>query len=61
MEANTQRMRLIVNGAVNIYEGPGLEIVQILKQQQRDDLVSVLDNIAAALYWLQEELPALQS
>ena len=49
-------MRLAVNGAVSIYEGQGLEIVQILKEQGRDDLVIVLDAITTAMYWVQEEL-----
>ena len=49
-------MRLAVNGAVSIYEGQGLEIVQILKEQGRDDLVTVLDAITTAMYWVQEEL-----
>ena len=49
-------MRLAVNGAVSIYEGQGLEIVQILKEQGRDDLMTVLDAITTAMYWVQEEL-----
>ena len=56
MNIHVQKMRLAVNGAVSIYEGQGLEIVQILKAQGRDDLVAVLDAIATAMYWVQEEL-----
>ena len=56
MNIHIQKMRLAVNGAVSIYEGQGLEIVQILKAQGRDDLVAVLDAIATAMYWVQEEL-----
>ena len=56
MKIHIQKMRLAVNGAVSIYEGQGLEIVQILKAQGRDDLVAVLDAIATAMYWVQEEL-----
>ena len=56
MSIHIQKMRLAVNGAVSIYEGQGLEIVQILKEQGRDDLVIVLDAITTAMYWVQEEL-----
>ena len=56
MNIHIQKMRLAVNGAVSIYEGQGLEIVQILKAQGRDDLVAVLDAITTAMYWVQEEL-----
>ena len=56
MNHQIQKMRLIVNGAVCLYEGQGLEIYQILKAQNRDDLLTVLDALATALYWMQEEL-----
>jgi len=56
LSIHIQKMRLAVNGAVSIYEGQGLEIVQILKEQGRDDLVTVLDAITTAMYWVQEEL-----
>ena len=56
MNIHIQKMRLAVNGAVSIYEGQGLEIVQILKAQGRNDLVAVLDAIMTAMYWVQEEL-----
>ena len=56
MDAQIQKMRLIVNGAVSIYEGQGLEIISLLKEQNRDDLLDVMDALATAMYWLQEEL-----
>ncbi len=56
MDAQIQKLRLIVNGAVRLYEGQGLEIPAVLAAQNRDDLVNVLDAIIAALYWMQEEL-----
>ena len=49
-------MRLIVNGAVSLYEGQGTEIVSILTAQERNDLLTVLDALTTALYWLQDEL-----
>ena len=56
MDIQIQKMRLIVNGAVCLYEGRGLEIAQVLKAQHRDDLLDVLDALTTAMYWLQEEL-----
>ena len=56
MDAQIQKLRLIVNGAVCLYEGQGLEIPELLKAKHRDDLLTVLDAIIAALYWMQEEL-----
>lgn len=56
MEPNIQKLRLIVNGAVNLYEGQGLEIPGLLKAQGREDLLTVLDAVTTALYWMQAEL-----
>ena len=56
MESKIQRMRLIVNGAVSLYEGEGLEIVQVLKELNRDDLLTVMDSLMTAMYWLQDIL-----
>lgn len=56
MDAQIQKLRLIVNGAVRLYEGQGLEIPAVLAAQNRDDLVNVLDAIVAALYWVQDIL-----
>ena len=56
LEKRIQKMRLIVNGAISLYEGQGLEISALLKAQSRNDLMDVLDNVVGALYWLQEEL-----
>ena len=56
MELNIQKLRLIVNGAVNLYEGQGLEIPGLLKAQGREDLLTVLDAVTTALYWMQAEL-----
>ena len=56
MDAQIQKLRLIVNGAVSLYEGQGLEIPELLKARHRDDLLTVLDAIVSALYWMQEEL-----
>lgn len=51
-----QKMRLIVNGAVSIFEGEGLEIPAILKEKEQNKLREAYDAIGAALYWLKNEL-----
>ena len=51
-----QKLRLIVNGAISIFEGEGLEIPTILKAQERNDLCEAYDILGAALYWLKNEL-----
>ena len=58
MGERTQKMRLIVNGAVSLYEGQGLELAALLKDQGRNDLLTTLDAITTTLYWLQAELNA---
>ena len=58
MDERTQKMRLIVNGAVSLYEGQGLEIAALLNEQGRNDLLTTLDAITTALYWLQVKLNA---
>lgn len=55
-EQSKQKMRLVVNGAVSIYEEEGLEIPDILKAHERTDLCEAYDAIGTALYWIKEEL-----
>lgn len=55
-EQSKQKMRLVVNGAVSIYEEEGLEIPGILKEHERTDLREAYDAIGTALYWLKREL-----
>jgi len=55
-EQNEQKMRIIVEGAVSIYEGECLEIPSILKKQERPELFEAYDAIGTALYWLRAEL-----
>ena len=55
-ERNKQKVRLIVNGAVSIYEGECLEVPALLKAQERSDLCEASDAIGVALSWIKEEL-----
>ena len=48
-------MRLVLNGAISIYEAEGLEIAAILHQQGNKELLRALDAVAAALYFSKEE------
>jgi hypothetical protein len=56
LDTQTQKMRLIVNGAISLYEGEGMEIPAFLKAQNRIDLLNVLDVVVAALYWLRDDM-----
>lgn len=56
MDERIQKMRLIVYGAMALYEGQGLDMARTLANQNRADLVTVLDAMTTALYWLQEVL-----
>lgn len=56
MGIDVQKMRLVIWGAIYLYEGQGLEIPGILEALNRDDLLIVLDALILALYWMQKEL-----
>lgn len=58
MDERTQKMRLIISGAISFFENEGLELPMLLQEQDRADLFLVLDTIMTALYWLQHELAA---
>lgn len=49
-------LRLILNGAITIYEADVVKITKMLHQQDRKDLFRALDTIAAALYLSKEEV-----
>ena len=49
-------LRLILNGAITIYEADGMEIAKMLHQQNNKELFRALDTIAAALYLSKEEV-----
>lgn len=51
-----QKMRLILNGAVSLYEGECLEIPSVLMEQKRQDLAEAYDAIGTALYWMKQEI-----
>lgn len=56
MEIDVQKMRLVIWGAICLYEGQGLEIPGILEAHNRKDLLIVLDALILVLHWIQEEL-----
>ena len=49
-----QKLRLIINGAISLYEGECLEIPALLSKQERPDLSEAYDAIGAALYWMKQ-------
>ena len=55
-EQKEQKLRLIVNGALSLYENECLDILAILIEQERPDLCEAYDAIGTALYWIKREL-----
>ena len=47
-----KRMSAMISGAIAFYEIEGDEIIQGLRQQQKDGLVTGMETMGAALYWL---------
>ena len=56
MDARMQRLRLMICGAVSLYESRGLDIPPLLIENGRPDLADALDAVMTALYWAQAEL-----
>ena len=55
-EQTAQKIRLIINGAINCYEGECIDIPAILKAENRPDICDAYDAIGTALYWIKEEM-----
>lgn len=55
-EQTAQKIRLIINGAINCYEGDCIDIPAILKAENRPDIRDAYDAIGTALYWIKEEM-----
>ena len=49
-------LRLILHGAITIYEADVMEITKMLHQQDRKDLCRAMDTVAAALYLSKDEV-----
>jgi len=60
LDVQIQKLRLVVNGAITVYEGQGLDIPRLLMEQNRTDLLVVMDALVTALYWIQEMLPVAE-
>ena len=56
-----KRMSAMISGAITFYEIEGDEIIQGLRQQQKDGLVTGMETIGSALYWLRRQLDAFIS
>ena len=54
-----KRMSAMISGAIAFFEIEGDEILRMLRQQQKDDLVSGLETIGAALYWLRRQMAVM--
>lgn len=54
-------MRLIVEGAVNVYEEHGSPLAITAKKQQEYEAASALESIGTALYSLRDHIHLLQA
>ena len=53
MEQKMKKLRLIVNGAIVIYENEGQEIASSL---EKPELLDAQDTLGTALYWMRNEI-----
>ena len=51
-----QEMRLVISGALTIFENDCAEIPGILNANDRRDLTDAYDAIGAALYWMLRQI-----
>ena len=51
-----KRMSAMISGAISFYETDGDMIIQGLKRQQQDGLITGMETMGAALYWLRRQL-----
>ena len=56
-----KRMNAMIAGAIAFYEIEGDEIIQGLRQQQKDGLVTGMETMGAALYWLRRQMTSFIS
>ena len=52
------RMSAMISGAISFYETDGDMIIQGLKRQQKDGLITGMETMGAALYWIRRQLDA---
>lgn len=48
----------MISGAISFYETDGDMIIQGLKRQQKDGLITGMETMGAALYWIRRQLDA---
>ena len=53
-----KRMSAMISGAISFYETDGDEIIHVLRQQKKDGLVTGMETMGAALYWLRRQMEA---
>ena len=51
-----KRMSAMISGIISFYETDGDVIIQALKRQQQDGLITGMETMGAALYWLRRQL-----
>jgi len=51
-----QKMRLLLTGAISVFENDCLEIPSLLQELSRPDLAEAFDAVGTALYWMKDEI-----
>ena len=51
-----KRMSAMISGAILFYETDGDMIIQGLKRQKQECLITGMETMGAALYWLRRQL-----
>lgn len=53
-----KRMNAMIHGAIVFYEIEGDQILKVLRDSSKDDLVTSMETIGASLYWLRRQMEA---
>ena len=53
-----KRISAMISGVIAFYETDGDMIIHGLKQQQKTGLITGMETMGAALYWLRRQLDA---
>ena len=53
-----KRMNAMIYGAIAFYEIEGDQILKVLRDSSKDDLITGMETIGASLYWLRRQMEA---
>ena len=53
-----KRMSAMISGAIAFYEIEGDQILKVLRDNSKNDLITGMETIGASLYWLRRQMEA---